>query len=258
MTALLALQARFQDFLLHDHTEIVSDVSGGAVDPRRRLGIYYDAYRSRLVEALGTDYTALRALMGADAFDQAALRFVTLTPSTHRNLRWYGQSLPAFLLTTAPYNLQPWLADLATFEWAITLAFDAEDQVSLTFEQVATLAPEAWPGARFRFHPSLQRLPLGSNAPALRQALDSGNEAPEPVQLAQPLPWALWRRDLTVMYRSLPVEEAWALDAARNGSHFTELCEGLCQWLAPDAAAASLAGMLRTWVEDQLVVGLET
>lgn len=259
MSALHSLQDRFQGFLLADETAIVADVVGNErVDARRRLGIYHDAYRSRLVEALRTDYTALARQMGEAAFEQAALRYILATPSAHRNLRWYGQSLPAFLRTTAPHCETPWMADLAEFEWNITLAFDAAELNSLTFEQVAALDPAAWPTARFDFHPSLRRLRLGSNAPVLRKAADEDAPAPTPEPYDAATDWMLWRKDLMVLYRSMTADEAWALDAARDGSDFTRLCEGLCEWVEPDAAAPRLAGLLRTWVDDGLIVTLET
>lgn len=258
MNALLGLQGRFQGFLMADETAIVEDVTGNEhIDPRRRLGIYYDAYRSRLVEALTTDYTALQRQMGEEAFEQAALRFIQATPSVHRNLRWYGQSLPAFLRATSPYDLTPWLADVAQFEWSITLAFDAADQDSLSFDQVAALDPAAWPTARFGFHPSLQRLGLGSNAPVLRKAADEEQPPPAPELSGEPAQWMLWRKELLVLYRSLAVDEAWALDAACEGSDFTRLCEGLCEWVEPDQAAARLAGLLRTWVDEGLIVSVD-
>lgn len=254
--ALLALQDRFQGFLMQDDIAIVEDVVGSAdIDPRRRLGIYYDAYRSRLVEALRTDYTALPILMGEAAFEQAALAFIVATPSRHRNLRWYGGALPAHLQESA--GNPPWLAELAAFEWTITLAFDAPDHDSLTFEQMAALDPAAWPTVRFVLHPSLHRLSLHSNAPTLRKAVDEGEAVPAPQWQETPVQWLLWRSDYTVMYRSMPAEEAWALDAARDGMDFTGLCEGLCQWVAPEAAAGQMAGMLRAWVDEGLVAGLE-
>lgn len=256
--ALHALQDRFQGYLLHDERTVFDDVVATPdIDPKRRLGIYFNAYRSRLVEALRADYTALPQLMGEDAFEQAVLRYIAATPSVYRNLRWYGQGLPTFLRESALYAGEPWLADLAAFEWTITLAFDAADQDSLTFEQVATLDPAAWPTVSFHFHPSLHGLRLRTNAPSLRKMSEEEGRLPATEVLGEEVSWILWRKDLGVLYRSLSTEEAWALDAARGGADFTQLCEGLCEWIAPEAAAGQMAGMLRTWVDDQLVVGLD-
>jgi hypothetical protein len=258
MNPLQALQSEFQSFLLAGARQIVDRVHASAtIDPSRRLGIYYDAYRSRLVDALETDYTALTALLGEAAFREMARAYVEATPSLHRNLRWYGGALPEFLRASNPYAESPWLYELAQFEWTITLAFDAADEPSLNFAQVAALDPALWPGLTFRFHPSLQRLSLRSNAPAIRKAADAEEALPEPASQAEAIQWLLWRKDLTVMFKSLAPEEAWALDRARDGMNFTDLCEGLCQWVDPEEAAGRVAGMLRGWVDDQLITATE-
>ncbi len=257
MSALQTLQREFQDFVLDGRAEIVQRVVGtSSVDPARRLGVYYDAYRLRLIEALQTDYTSLKIVMGEDDFAQSMGAFVEATPSVHRNLRWYGQSLPEFLRTRAPSAEQPWLWELALFEWTIALAFDAADEPVLTFDDLAAMDSGIWPYLTFKFHPSRQRLSLRTNAASLRKAVDEEAPIPPPERLAQPIQWLLWRKDLTVMFRSLLPEEAWALDTAHAGGNFTELCEGLCQWVAPAAAAGRLAGMLRTWVDDQLIAAV--
>lgn len=217
MSALQGLQQEFQRFILTGATTIVQRVAGDErVDPARRLGIYFDAYRLRLVEALQSDYSALLTVVGESDFEQLARQYIDATPSVHRNLRWYGQSLPAFLRAATNNVERPWLADLADFEWTISLAFDAADQVSLTFEQLAGMEPSLWPVATFDFHPSLQVLELATNAPALRKAIDEGTPAPEPEKLAESVSWLLWRKDLTVLFRSLSPAEVAALAQARR------------------------------------------
>lgn len=259
MSALQGLQQEFQQFILTGATAIAQRIGGDdRVDPARRLGIYFDAYRLRLVEALQSDYSALLAVMGESDFEQVARQYIDATPSVHRNLRWYGQSLSAFLRASAINAERPWLADLADFEWTISLAFDAADQVSLTFEQLAGLEPSLWPVVTFNFHPSLQVLELATNAPALRKAIDEGTSVPAPEKLAEPVSWLLWRKDLTVLFRSLPAAEFAALTQARAGANFTALCEGMCEWTKAEEAAGQVAGMLRTWVDDGLIVAVNS
>ena len=82
MSALADLQQTFQGYVLRDEPGVVERIAGGErVDPQQRLRIYFDAYRLRLVEALATDYEALRALMGDDAFGAACRAYVEATPS---------------------------------------------------------------------------------------------------------------------------------------------------------------------------------
>ncbi len=259
MSVLHALQGEFQRFLLTGESKIAERVAGSAtIDPLRRLAIYHDAYRSRLIEALESDYTAIKALLGEEAYRTMASAFVEATPSVYRNLRWYGDGLPEFLRNAAPYADSPWLHELASFEWTITLAFDAADEPALSFAELAAVDPSSWPTLTFGFHPSLQRLALHSNAPAIRKATDAEETLPPPEYKTEAVPWMLWRKDFTVKFRSLSPEEAWGIDRARAGGTFSELCEGLCEWADPEQAAGRMAGMLRGWVDDHLIIAALT
>jgi hypothetical protein len=255
--SLSALQHAFQDYVLHGADGIAERIEPGRLaDHRRRLAIYYDAYRLRLVEALGADFDALVATMGRQAFEDACRACVEVTPSAFRNVRWYGGHLAAFLRETAPWREQPWLADIALFEWTLTLAFDAADASHVRFEDLAALRADAWGTLGLRLHPSVRMIAVRANAPAIRKAVDTGTPVPEPKLADAAVTWLVWRQDLSPHFRSLSEPEAWALRAAHEGSSFPAICEGLCEWVAPEEAAGVAAGWLRTWVDDQLVAGL--
>jgi hypothetical protein len=253
MRALADLQQAFQGYVLRAEPGLVDRIAGGdRVDPQQRLRIYFDAYRLRLVEALATDYEALRALMGDEPFKTACRAYVEATPSLFRNVRWYGSGLPEFLRATPPWAEQPIVYELALFEWTLTLAFDAADYPVVRFEDLASLPPQSWPAVGFVLHPSAHLLELRTNAPALRKAADAGEPLPDAV-LAHPKIWLVWRKELTACFRSLSESESWALAAVKDGANFTELCEGLCRWLSAEEAASHAAGLLRQWVDDELI-----
>jgi len=257
MTSLADLQQAFQGYVLQDETSLVERIAGGErVDPQRRLRIYFDAYRSRLVEALATDYEALRALMGLQAFTAACRAYVEATPSKFRNVRWYGTALPEFLRLTPPWADQPILHELALFEWTLTLAFDSADATVVRFDELASLPPRSWPALGFVLHPSARVLELRSNAPALRKATDAGEPLPNAVLSEEPKSWLIWRKELTAYFRSLSESESWALAAVRDGVSFTAVCEGLCRWFSPSEAASQAAALLRQWVDDELISDL--
>ena len=174
MSVLAALQRSFQDYVLQRTETIAERIEPGPRrNSERRLAIYHDGYRLRLIEALGTDYEALAAVMGDDAFRQACWAYVEATPSAFRNIRWYGGGLADFLQSTSPWSEQPWLSEVARFEWALTLAFDAADAGHVGFNELAALPPDAWGAVGFTLHPSVHFIRLRSNAPAARKALDA-------------------------------------------------------------------------------------
>lgn len=257
MTALDQLQREFQDYVLRGDQAVVERIAGDEhVDPQRRLRIYADAYRLRLMDVLASDYEALRALLGEQEFKAASAAYVMATPSMHRNVRWYGAGLPEFLRATEPWSRSAAAYEVALFEWTLTLAFDAADDPIVRFDDLARLAPERWPTLGFVLHPSVRIIQLRSNAPALRKATDAQETLPEITLVDEPRSWIIWRKDLTACFRSLGEHESWALSAVRDGADFTALCEGMCDWFSPDDAAPQAATLLRQWVDDELISGI--
>jgi len=92
----------------------------------------------------------------------------------------------------------------------------------------------------------------------LRKAVDAQTPLPAIEMTETARSWLIWRKALAPHFRSLSEPEAWALQAARNGASFPAICEGLCEWIAPEEAAGAAAGFLRTWVDDQLISGIRT
>ncbi|HZP86322.1 MAG TPA: DNA-binding domain-containing protein [Burkholderiales bacterium] len=252
------LQIAFQRYVLSELPGISGHVAPGPRDnAERRLRIYYDAYRSRLVEALSTDYEALTAVLGAERFRQACMAYVEATPSIWRNVRWYGGGLADFLEQTSPWCADSALAEIARFEWTLTLAFDASNETCLTFESLSALPPLAWETLQLRFAASAHLLRLHSNATAVRRAVDASEQVPEIVVNEEPVDWLVWRKDSSVHFRSLPGIESIAMRAAMTDASFPQVCEALCE-VVPEATVAShAAAVLRSWVDDQLIVGVK-
>ena len=119
MTALRELQRSFQAWVTGSASTLPPTVAGtGAVSAEDRLDIYATAIRLRFLEVLGQDYPGLHALAGDDGFRRLGLAYVEAHPSHHPSIRWFGEHLPAFLRSTAPWREQPVLAEMAGFEWA--------------------------------------------------------------------------------------------------------------------------------------------
>ncbi|HVN46416.1 MAG TPA: DNA-binding domain-containing protein [Steroidobacteraceae bacterium] len=258
MSALAQLQREFQDYLLRGDKTVLPRVSGSARVPvATRLGIYARAYRSRLTEALASNYPVLAKLLGEADFDALAAEYIGAHDSPFYSIRYYGDQLAKFLATHEDYAAAPVLAELAQWEWCMTSVFDAADESPLAPEALAAIAPARWAQLRFRWHPSVQRLTLWWNVPQLWQALGEDRERPEMKLAAAPLGWLLWREGLTSYYRSLSKIEASALDAARGGWPFGELCTLLCEELGESEAPAQAAALLRGWIGAGLIVGAD-
>ncbi len=250
------MQDAFQGFLLR--TQDASTIAGAVVNDAkgsaaRRLDIYAYAYRARLTEALEQDFEALHTLLGDDQFHSLCHDYLQLHPSQHFSLRYLGQHMTGFLRAHDLYRQQPVLAELAAFEWAMTEAFDAADATVIHLDDLAGLTAGQWGELRFSAHPSVQRLELAWNVPALWNAIHQKHEPPAPQCTEQPLTWLVWRQTLKTWFRSLHADESWVWQAACAGHSFSEICSGLCRWLDEEAVPAAAAGMLQRWINDGLI-----
>ncbi len=254
MGALHRLQSDFQRYLIELDDGIKDQVKDSKrVSAEVRLGIYADAYRLRLLEALETDYVALRALTGKEGFDKIGRAYIDATLSTHFSIRYYGDRLSHFLAITEPYGDSPWLSEVAAFEWALTLAFDAADDDVATEQGMVQIQPEAWPHIHFIPHASVQRLDLRWNVVPIWKAAKDDNPLPAPEASEHPQPWVIWRQELKNYYRSLEVDEGWALDGLLKGETFSAICGGLCEWVDEQHTAVHAAGLLKRWLLDGLI-----
>jgi hypothetical protein len=259
MSDLNDLEAAFQSHILSGDGRIRARIAAsGKLDADTRLAIYANAYRSRLIEALDTDYPGLHGMAGDDEFDRLCRAYIDAHPSRYRSLRWFGDRLSDFLRATAPWSGYPVFAEMAAFEWAMSDVFDAADSRLATVENMAKLPPETWGQAWFLPHASVRRLDLRWNVPAAWKAIDAGEEPPALAESEHPVAWLLWRRELSTHFRSLDVDEAWALDALLNGETFAVLCEGLTEWVDAQHVAAHAAGLLKQWLTDGLIRELRT
>ena len=247
-------QSMFQSRLLSGATEIEAHL----VDGGPFLKVYDRAYLARLLEVMAADFPGVHTLLGDDEFHQAASAYLNDHPSTERSIRWLGQHFEAWLKQTSPWRDLPLLADMAAFEWALGLAFDAADQAAIEIDDLASIPPDIWPKLQFDFHPALTTLSLTFDVAPFQQAIAREQEpdaAPSQFETAQT--WAVWRdpSDLRGSYRPLSQEEALGLHTLRNGAPFAALCEILAEFGDADESAFRAAGYLRNWVETGWITG---
>lgn len=260
MTRLAELQRQFQQCLLEPPEDLHQPWihAGGRADPARQLSAYVHAYAARLKETLAGDYPAVRTAIGTDRFDALAEAYLRARPSRYFSLREFGRDLPGFIAARAESQATPWLGELASFEWTLGLAFDAADRPLADVADMATVAPADWPALRFTAHPSVQRLDLAWNTVALWEALNADEPVPVEAIHGQPVPWLIWRQDLTTRFRSLEPDEAVCLDALLAGASFGELCARLAEYLDPEQVPLRAASLLKGWLQQQLIQAIGT
>lgn len=259
MIGLRALQTGLQAHVLSSDGRIAREIeSTPNLDAQARLLIYQDAYRLRLLEALGADFSGLHTLLGDADFEALGRAYVDTHPSRFFSLRDFGEHLPRFLHDHADYREQPILAEMAALEWALVESFDAADTPPLARDALAAMAAADWPALRLGWHPSVRRLDFRSNAPELWLAI-ARDESPQGMTTAPAArPWLVWRKDLNTRLRALDDDEAWAMDGFAGGARFAEIGEGLCRWRPQAEVPNRIIGLLELWLREQLLVALQS
>ncbi len=254
---LAELQHELQRDLLGEDSAIAAAiVDAPPLSVEARLGIYRNAYRARLIEALDDLYPVLHRLLGDDAFESLGTEFIDTHPSEHRSIRWYGRELADFLSVTPPFADHPILPEIARLEWTLSEVFDAADAAVLDRAALQAIDPGCWATLRFRFHPSLRRLTLAWNTVAVWQAMSDEHEPPERGRSPAPVPWLLWRRTLKNYFRSLDAVECAALDAAAAGRTFTEICEALAAHLPEAEIPLRAATLVAMWADSGILIAI--
>jgi hypothetical protein len=251
MKRLQDLQSGFQDYVLGDgavapdlQAAIRQQVGLGAP---ARLAIYHNAYRARMREALNEAFERTWTYAGDALFGELADAYLAAHTSTFCNLRWFGNRFADFVRGQLPEH--QFVAELAAFEWALGLAFDAPEAKVADAGTFSALAPEAWADLVLTLHPSVQLLRMDYNSVALWQALGEGTEPPAAAALPAACTWLVWRKDNQPHFRSLDPFEAAALAAVAAGSTFGEVCG---QAEGPDAAMR-LGACLQNWMKQSML-----
>ncbi|MES9971207.1 MAG: DNA-binding domain-containing protein [Candidatus Thiodiazotropha sp.] len=261
MNRLAELQSNLQHYILNPENEVrahwVSEA--GRAAPSYQLAVYANAYMSRLKEVLTNDYPALSTAIGCERFDKLAQAYIKQHPSRYFSLRDYGTQFPDFIELTINsdpwYRDLGWLAELAWFELRLGQAFDSADCALLTEQDVTAIAAEDWLFLRFEFSPSLYRLDLEWNTPAMWKALTM--DPPQTIDALKETSengWLIWRQDLVTQFRYLEPDERLFLDALRKGVTFNDACEQLAMGLDVARVPMRAAGLLKSWIQQGLIV----
>ncbi len=253
-STLADLQTNLQHYLLDQQNDAYSlTLETAAFTRQQRLDIYYDAYRLRLIDALRNDFPAVEATLGAIEFIQVMDEYIALNPSRHPSLRWLGEKLPTFLRNHASSPQRPVVCELAAFEWAQIMAFDAEDYSPATLDDLRSLENTQWLTLQLVFQASLQLEHYFTNAPEIWSALVKDAAAIEEQKSAEAQTWAIWRSELQVVFRPMDKPEAWCMQLFMQNKNFSNICEGLCEWFPADQVPMKAAQYLQQWLQAGLI-----
>lgn len=219
-----------------------------------RVAIYTDGFYSRLEETLTNDYSTLAAVMGENKFSKMCRNYMEVYPSYSYSLNFFGQNLSLFLTQALPFNKKPYLAEIASFEWAEYQSIIAGDRDLLSASDLHSLPVTQWPEMKFYLHPSCKILPMQWNSLSLIKATRANLFIPSPKKLKAPQSVMVWRRQREVRYRRLDHLELIMLNAINQQASFKEICDYLGNEMPEDKVAPYLVKELYAWLQEQLFV----
>lgn len=247
MTSLVETLEQFQAYLLDKDNAFINEVVGPTQDFKlTRMDVYHDGYSLRLVDILKKAFPVLHKLVGCELFDKIAREYLKVYPSNHYSVGYFGRHLSKFL--SAHYPNEPKWTEIAAFEWALEMVIEAPDAHQLSFEEMAAVPPDAWGNLTLTTHPSLQLLPLFSNAPAIWHAVRNGQEMPEVKFESKPVIWLVWRFQRQAYFCPTSLEQLMMMQAIQQGQTFSQVCEMLCEYLDEEQVVPFAAETLRNWI----------
>ncbi len=212
--------------------------------------VYARMYASRLHDALVEDYPKLRAALGDDQFAALAHRYFQARPPRSFTLRDAGVDLSTYL-RDAETALGLWPSQVAALERARVEAFDGRDAVVLAQDDVAAVG-DALPDLILRWVPTSSLVNLTWNVDDMWSAIEDASSPVAPAMLdgTTPRTVLVWRRDTTVIHRTLDADEAELAPQLVAGASFAEICEVLAAHHGDEAAPRAVELLLR-WLQGE-------
>ncbi len=213
------------------------------------LSVYRNNSTRALIDALASNYPAVRRLVGEDWFANAASVYVGTAPPYARTLVGYGESFPDFLAHTPPEACTPaYLADVARLDRAWLDAHLAADERALAPEELKDLCGDDLATLHFRLHASARLIEIEWTVYDIWAANhETPGDADAPCVAAPGAQAVLvWRPDTEVVHRLLSVGEATFLDAIAGGASLGQAAHAA--EISGEAPAGVFAGAIATGV----------
>ncbi|MEP5938023.1 MAG: DNA-binding domain-containing protein [Erythrobacter sp.] len=264
---LLLAQQGFMAQVLDDDAPAPAD---WPADQNARLAagmdVYRQNYRSAVVEAISSTYEQTQKWLDQGvvdgAFQRAAIHHVIAHPPAGWTIDDVGAGFETTCLQLFPDDRA--VAELAWLEWAMLGASRAAEATPLTPESfaqaTAEFGDEDWAALTLEFVPGIAARTLEHDLHAMWQALGSTPFERPPTALEIPRGCIVWREGERPTFLMVDAANVQALNAARTGMTYAEICVMLAGADADEQAlqeAAMAAGaMLGQWLQESLIVGL--
>jgi len=253
------IQNNFQNYLTHNQINpILPQIAPDSrFDANKRLKVYFDSYRIRLMEILKLDFPKTHTLLGDESFEIASLKYLEKYPSHHFSVRYFGQYFRQFLAEEPPFKDCSAFAEMAQFEWNLAYTVDAKDAPIITQDQLKSITPEQWPNIIFQFHPSVISDVFQWDTAKMWQLIDSEAEPKPPEKSDKAIRWLFWRKGVRSYFLSCNEQENIIFNALQSKETFTQVCENLFDQVDEQSIPNIVATTLMKWMNEQMFCHFE-
>ena len=223
----------------------------------RRLGggpgltVYQNNYRAQLAACLEASFPQTRAWIGDAAFHDAVVAHVARVSPSSWTLDAYPRDVPATLALLYPDDAE--VVELAALELALDEVFVGPDASPVAADALGALD---WDRARLTFVPTLDLLPLTTNAPAIWSALTANDVPPAVAALPEAGALLVWRHELTSRFRAIDALEQQAILLIRSGMRFAQLCAAMVDLRGEDDGIRLAGEYLGQWLGEGLLTDI--
>lgn len=243
MSRFAELQRDFAAAVLDPEAVVPAPLSRKAgTSPSRRFGVYRNNVYAGLIDVLAGRFPVVARLVGEPFFRGMARVYVAREPPRSAVLLRYGASFPDFVAGFAPAASVPYLADMASLEWAWHAAYHATDAAPLPVIELAKAVDRA-ADTVLALHPSLSVVRSAHPIVSIFELNMQGGDVP-PARLEGGEDALVARPRLDVELRRLPASGAPFILALKEGQTIGEAAAAALARVPGFDLQANLAGLI--------------
>lgn len=123
-----------------------------------RLDIYAEAYFSRILDSMKSDFSITARLLGEVSFQKLLSDYLKEYPSQTPNIGEIGRNFSKFTSTYEDLKSVGFLKPLMEMEWLMIESFYAENTALLDISKLTSLSNDDWENVEFILSPSINLL----------------------------------------------------------------------------------------------------
>ncbi len=225
------------------------------IDAPTRLSVYGDGYFLRLLEALTSDFPAVRRALGEYDFRALAADYLEANPSKSPTLADLGEIFPRFVGSHPLGRRYPFLPDLSRLERDAMTRLFAERLPALDPEAIGKIRAEDWVRVRLILDPTVLLLKVAWPVERLWRRRELSLEAGGRIIRRARAQWLLIFRDETwVKVVDISRPEWDTLRLIRGGMGLGRVFARVSKTFGD---AAAVQGWLSSWISGGLIKGIE-